>query len=133
MSPRLKLTLDDAVDFTPLEDGEYPVSVLEFSETRKGEKSSYITVTLEVAEDHDAKGRRLWSNLPLDGKGAGIFVNFINACLGTSYTIEEYRDEGLEVDTEDLEGAELVAIVKQEEYPEGSGEMRAQVKQLLPA
>ena len=133
MSPVVGLSLDEAVEFTELEDGAYPVTISEFSEVKKGGKSSYITATLIIADGHERAGARCWQNLPINGRGAGIFVNFLNAATGDEMTVAQYKEDGLEVDTDDLIGSELTAIIKQEEYPEGSGTMRAQVKQILPA
>lgn len=130
--PVVGLSLEEAVVFTELEDGSYPCTVLEFSEVIKGPKSNYLKVTMAVSEGHENAGAHCWTNLMIDGKGAGIFVNFLNAAMGEKYTIEEYRDEGIEVDTDDMVGAEVTVIIKQVEYPEDSGEMRAQVKQILP-
>lgn len=129
MSPKLNLNLQDAVDFTPLDDGEYPVVVAEFSDVQTGPKSNYITATLEVEEGHENAGRRLWMNLPIMGKGAGIFVDFINKCTGENYKVSDLDE--LEIDTDELVGSTLTAIVKQEEYPEGSGDMRAQLQSIL--
>ena len=127
--PRISLKLNEAVSFAPLEDGDYPVDVTEFSEVKQGAKASYIAVTLEVEEGHENAGAKLWTNLMVDGKAAGMFVDFINRCKGTDYDVADLDD--LDIDTDELIGSELTAIVKQEEYPEGSGEMRAQCKSLL--
>lgn len=131
MSPVLKLNLSEAQSFTPLPDDTYPVVVAAISEEKSGAKSNYVQVELHVEEGHEHAGARLWTNLMTNGKAAGMFVDFINRCLGTSYTIEEYRDEGIEIDTDELIGSELAAVTKQAEYPEGSGSFKAEVKQLL--
>jgi len=131
MSPVLNLNLSEAQDFTPLPDDHYPVTVAEISEVKQGSKSQYVTVTFEVEAGHEFEGRRAWTNLMVNGKAAGMFVDFINKVLGTDYTIEEYRDSGIEIDTDDLVGGEIVIVTKQEEYPEGSGTFSASVKQVL--
>lgn len=127
--PRINLKLQDAVAFTTLEDGDYPVTVTEFSDVQSGPKSSYVVVTMQVDDGHENAGSLLWSNLMIDGKGAGMFVDFINRCQDTDYDVSDLDD--LDIDTDELIGSELTAIVKQKEYPEGSGEMKAEVKSIL--
>jgi len=129
--PELNINLSDAIEFIELEDGTYPCTVTEISEVKHGEKSSYVTATLVVNEGEERAGARCWQNLPIDGKGAGILITFINAALGTDYSVSDLRDEGFSVDTDELIGCEVNVVIKQHEYPEGSGEMKAQVHKVL--
>lgn len=129
--PELNINLSEAVEFAELEDGTYPCTVTAISEVKQGAKSSYITAEMSVNEGEERAGARCWQNLPVDGKGAGIFINFINAALGTEYAVSDLRDEGFSLDTDDLIGCEVNVVIKQHEYPEGSGEMKAQVHKVL--
>lgn len=130
MSPKLNLDLTEAQVFEAVPDDTYACQVAEISDIQKGQKASYVTVTLEIMEG-DYAGQKLFQNLMLDGKAAGMFVDFLNKALGENYDVKELED--LEVDTDDLIGAQVGVVTKQEEYPEGSGEMRSQVKRILAA
>ncbi len=105
--------------------------VTEFSDIKSGAKSRYITVTMAVEDGHERAGALCWQNLMVEGKGAGIFLDFLEKCTGEQYDLEEYKEEGLDLDTDELIGTELTVVIKQHEYPEGSGEMKAQVHKIL--
>lgn len=127
--PNLRINLEDAQSFEPIPDDTYTVEVTDISEVKKGSKSSYVTVELTVAEG-EYENRKLWTNLMIDGKAAGMFVDFINKALGTDYKVEDLEE--LEINTDDLIGAKVGVTTKAEEYPEGSGDFRPQVKKILP-
>lgn len=128
--PELNLNLTEAESLKPVEDGTYPATVFGFSEVQQGPKARYITATLQISEG-PSEGRKFYTNLPIEGKGAGIFVDFINKVSGSEYDVDDY--DSLSVDTDDLIGAPCGLVLKQEEYPEGSGDMRSQVKKILRA
>lgn len=128
--PELKLNLSEAQSLKPIPDDTYPGVVKDFSGIESGPKAKYITATLEISEGEFA-GRKFYNNLPIEGKGAGIFVDFINKCLDTDYDVDDLEE--LDLDTDDLLGAEVGMVIKQEEYPEGSGDFRSQIKRILKA
>lgn len=128
--PDLNLDLSEAQSFDPVPDDTYLCEVVEVSDVQSGQKANYVTVTLEIAEG-EHQGRRLFNNLMVTGKASGMFVDFLNKALDTDYDVDE-MDE-LTINTDDLIGARVGVITKQEEYPEGSGEMRSQVKRIVRA
>lgn len=129
---KLRINLSEAQDFSPIPDDTYPARVAELRDVEQGPKASYIPIVFEITEGEFA-GRKFFQNYMVDGKAAGMFIDLINKLLDTDYTVEELRDEGLELDPEDLIGAECGIVTKQEEYPEGSGEMRSQIKTVVKA
>lgn len=128
--PRLTLDLSEAVSLKPAEDGTYPCEVKEIGAVQQGQKASYVVVTFVVTEGEE-EGHHFFTNLMINGKAAGMFVNFINAVSGSDYDVDDLED--LDIDTDDLIGATCGVVNKQKEYPEGSGEFRDEVKKILPA
>lgn len=129
---KLKLNLSDATSRSPVPDDTYPAEIFEISDVKKGPKASYVAVGFKLTEG-DYAGRKFWSNFMVDGAAAGMFVDLINKATGSNYSVDELRDEGLEIDAEDLIGSAVGLVMKQEEYPEGSGDMRSQIKTVLAA
>lgn len=128
--PRLTLDLSEAVSLKPAPDGTYPCEVDQIGEVQKGPKANFVEVRLKVTEG-DEEGHIFFTNLMVNGKAAGMFVNFINAVSGTNYDVDDLED--LDIDTDDLIGATCGVVNKQKEYPEGSGEFKDEVKKILPA
>ena len=126
--PELTLNLSEAESLKPIPDGTYPGVVAGFGDVTAGPKAKYIPAIVKIAEG-DHEGRKFYVNLPIEGKGAGIFVTFINNITGNDFDVDDH--EALEVDTDDLVGATCGLVMKQEEYPEGSGDFRSQVKRVL--
>jgi hypothetical protein len=126
--PRVDLDLTDVKEFAPIEDGPYPASVAEVSEVKTGPKSKYLTVTFEIT-DGEFVGRKLFRNYPISGAGAGFFTGMIQKATGVELTPGEMAS----YDTDDLLGARCTIVVKNEEYPEGSGDFRPQVDKVLSA
>lgn len=126
--PELKLNLTEAESLKPIDDGTYPAVVAAFSEVQQGPKAQYVMATLVISEG-DHEGRKFYTNLPVEGKGAGIFVDFINKVTGSDFDVDDH--EALEVNTDDLVGAPCGILLKQEEYPKGSGDFRSGVKKVL--
>lgn len=128
--PRLKVDTREAMSLKPLPDDTYQCKVLEISDPKKGDKSNYVEVIFEVV-DGDHIGAKIFQNMPITGKGAGIFVDFVNKVTGSEYDVDELDD--IDVDTDDLIGQEIGVVTVQKEYPEGSGEFRHNVKRLVAA
>lgn len=130
MSPRLTLDLSEAVSFKPAPDGTYPCEVESISEIQSGPKANYVDVQFSC-NDGEQEGHRFFTKLMVNGKAAGMFVNFVNAVSGSDYDVDDLDD--LDVDTDDLVGGTCGIVNKQVEYPEGSGEFKDDVKKILPA
>lgn len=128
--PRVNLDLKDAESLKPIPEDSYPATVLECGNLTEGPKAHYIPVKVQISEG-EHEGRNFYVNLPIEGKGAGIFVNFINKVLGLDYDVDDMED--LAFDTDELIGGELIVITKNEEYPEGSGDIRSGVKSIARA
>lgn len=124
--PKISLNLADAVSLKPIEEGDYVATVLEIGAVKKGPKAHFCPVKLEISDGSEAEGRPFYINLPIEGAGAGIFVDFINKVTGSELDVDDLSD--LDYDTDDLIGGEIILIIKTEEYPEDSGEFRSQVK-----
>ncbi len=123
--PSINLNLTEAESLKPIEEGAYPATVMEVGEVTQGPKAQYVAVKIAIA-DGEYEGRTFYNNLPIEGKGAGIFVDFINKVLGMDYDVDDMED--LAFDTDELIGGELIINIKNEEYPKGSGDIRSGIK-----
>lgn len=130
MCPLVSIDLSEAQSRKPVPDDQYSASVKEINGPHKGPKSHYLTFIIEIAEG-EHKGRTFFHNVPINGAGAGIFADLLSKLTGEEYDVDNL--ENLEVNTDDLVGAPLGIITKQSEYPEGSGEMRSEIKKILSA
>ena len=130
MSPRLTLDLSEATSLKPAPDDTYQCEVDDISGIKQGQKASYVEVRLRCTEG-DQEGHIFYTNLMVNGKAAGMFVNFINAITGENHDVDDLDD--LDLDTDDLIGGTCGVVNKQKEYPEGSGEYKDEVKRILPA
>lgn len=128
--PRLQIDASEAQSMKPIPDDTYPCTVLSVSEPKSGPNASYVEAILVVSEG-EFEGRKLYRNMPIEGKGAGIFVDFISKVTGEDYDLDDL--DSLEIDTEDLEGQPIGAVVGQREWPEGSGEFRNEVNKIVAA
>lgn len=126
--PRLELDLSEAQSLKPIPDDTYPAVVFDFSDVEEGPKAKYVSAVIKI-DGGEYNGRQFYNNLPIHGRGAGIFVDFYNKCMGTDYDVDALED--LEIDTDDMLGAEIAIITKQEEYPEGSGEFRSNIHKVI--
>ncbi len=123
--PSINLNLTEAESLKPIEEGAYPATVLEVGEVTQGPKAQYVSVEVAIS-DGEYEGRNFYNNLPIEGKGAGIFIDFINKVLGMDYDVDDMED--LAFDTDELIGGELIINIKNEEYPKGSGDIRSGIK-----
>ena len=110
--PSINLNLTEAESLKPIEEGAYPATVMEVGEVTQGPKAQYVSVKVAIS-DGEYEGRTFYNNLPIEGKGAGIFVDFINKCLDLEYDVDDMED--LAFDTDELIGAELTIKIKNEE------------------
>jgi hypothetical protein len=128
----LKLTLSDATDFSPLPDDTYPATISDVGDIQKGPKANYVRVTFKISEG-EYEGRKFFSNYMVDGAAAGMFIDLINKATGSDLKVDDLREDGFELDPADIIDASVAIVLKQREYPEGSGEMRSEVKSVLAA
>lgn len=128
--PRVTLNLSEAQSRKPIPDAVYPLTIKEFSKVQQGPKARYITVTTEISEGEHV-GRKFYDNLPVEGQGAGIFCDFLSKVTGQEINVDDLEE--LDVDTDDLVGSPIGAVVKAREYPEGSGEFRSEVRNWVKA
>jgi hypothetical protein len=129
--PRLDLDLTDAQVFTPIEDGQHVCTITAISEPKRSPNSVYVNVefTVKDSEKKEHIGRKMWRNYPVTGKGAGFFIEFWAAATGEQ--LEPGKPIG--VDTDDALGQDVLVQSKQREYPEGSGDWRAEPEKVMPA
>lgn len=130
MSPRLNLDLSEAQSMKPVPADTYNCTVFEISEPKSGPKSTYVEVIFQIS-DGEFEDRKLYQNMPINGKGAGIFADFYSKITGEEVDVDELDE--LDIDTDDLIGQEIGVVVGQYEYPENSGEFRNDVKKLVRA
>jgi hypothetical protein len=126
--PKVTIDLSEAQSRTPLDPGTYPAQVKAFEGPTKGPKSSYLTAIIEITEGQ-YENRQIYHNLPITGKGAGIFADFVSKLTGQEIDVDEL--ENLDIDTDDLVGLPFGIVTKQREYPEGSGEMQTEISKIL--
>lgn len=128
--PQININTSEAESLKPIPEDAYPAEVVEIGAIAEGQKAHYLPVKLQITEGEHA-GRTFYQNLPIEGKGAGIFIDFINKCLGTEHDVDD-MDE-LAFDTDDLMGAEVIINIKNEEYPKGSGDLRSGIRSVARA
>lgn len=125
--PNIRINTSEAESLKPIPEDAYPMEVIEVGDTEEGPKAHYVPVKLRVT-DGEHQGRTFYQNLPIEGKGAGIFISFINKALNLDYDVDDM--EHLDFDTDSLLGAEVIGNVENKEYPKGSGEIRSQIKSI---
>lgn len=124
--PRLTLDLTEAQVFEPIPEGLYDATISDVSEPQRGPKSAYVRVEFTIS-DGPHEGRKIWRNYPIEGRGAGFFIDLANKAVGAELSPGDMVD----FDTDDLVGAEVRILVSQTEFPEGSGEFRNEVARLV--
>lgn len=87
--PDFNVNLDTSEAQTfDVEPGVYDAVVADFQPddegniVRRGDKSRYVTVVYEITEAGEAQGNKVFDNLMLEGKGAGMFVDFWRKTVG---------------------------------------------------
>lgn len=128
--PAITLNLKEAMSLKPIPEDTYEAEVVAIDAVATGPKAQYLPVQVAIT-DGEHEGRKFYINLPIEGKGAGIFVDFWNKVLDTDYDVDELDE--LALDPDDLMGGSLRIITKTEEYPEDSGEFRSNVARTLSA
>lgn len=128
--PRLNVNLKEAESRKALPDDTYLCKVLSISGVKKGPKANYVEVVFDVV-DGEFEGRKIYHNLMVSGKGAGMFVEFWNKLMGTEYDVDDLED--LDIDTDEVVGQECRILTKQEEYPAASGEWNHKVQRIYAA
>lgn len=124
--PRVSVSVKDAQTFEPVPDDMYPATVHKIEGPIKGPNSNYLKVQFKVSEG-EHEGRIFFRNFPVDGKGAGFFVEFWE--LATGEQIELGPDApDLDVDTDDALGAAIGIVTKQSEY---EGKTRSEIDSLV--
>ncbi len=123
--PEININLTEAESLKPIPEDAYPAEVVEIGAVTSGPKAHYIPVKLRITGG-EHEGRTFYQNLPIEGKGAGIFITFVNKALGTEFDVDDM--ESMSFNTDDLMGAEVIINIKNEEYPKGSGDMRSGIK-----
>jgi hypothetical protein len=127
--PRLTVDMKEAVSFQPVPDATYEVTITAFQDVRTSAKGAkFVPVELTVSDGGEFDGRKLFMNLMLGGGGAGITENFLEQA---GVPFEKNAEGGIEFDTDDGVGCKVAVVTKQSEYPEGSGNFRAEVKKVL--
>ncbi len=126
MSPVISLNLQEAISLKPIEEGPYTATVQECGAVISGPKAHYVPVEVMITDGSDAEGRKFTNRLPIEGPGAGMFIDFVNKCLNLEMDVDDMEE--LDFDTDDLIGAEVIINIKNEEYPEGSGDFRSNIK-----
>ena len=114
--------LDNAsVGFEPLPPDTYIVIVTSCQIKESSTGNPMVSLEAEVAEHEEYNGRKLFWNISLVEKAAGILKGFLVAA--------NVPISGNDFNTEDIMGQILKVTVTQEEY---NGEMRNQVKKFFP-
>lgn len=132
--PRVTVDATDGTVFSNVEEaGTYRATIQKIGDPKSGPKAQYMRGDLKVNEGQSYEGSMLFVNLPIDGEGSGIFVDFWNKAMQLDEDDDEYLEVGetFDVDTDDLNGQELDLVVTMKEFPEGSGEMRPNVARFL--
>ena len=128
--PRLTIDAKDAQSRKALPDDTYTCRVESISDVKKGAKARYVEAQYKVIEG-EFEGRIIFQNLPVEGKGAGIFVDMWNVTTDANLDVDDL--ESFDADTDDAVGCTLGVVTRQREYPEGSGEFKHEVHKLVQA
>lgn len=124
MTPILSIDGSEAQSSKPIDPGAYEFEVESVSDAKQGAKAFYVT-TIFVCQDEPFVGRKIYHNTPINGKGAGMFIEMVSKLTGTEYDVDSVDD--LEIDTDDLVGATCMITVRHREY---NGEMQHEVAKI---
>lgn len=131
---RLKIKTGESQSRKPLPDGTYAAKITDLQDEKQGPKASYVPVEFTISEG-EHEGRKFYSNFMTDGAAAGMFIDLINKATGSTYDVDEINrgESELDLDPNDLIGCEVAIVLKQEEYPEDSGNWSSKIKGVLKA
>jgi len=117
--PQISVDFSNAADFSPMPVGAYWIEVKEAKldkSSTKGEQM--VKLVVEVIDHEEYEGRKLWPNLMLEGRGAGITGQALKA-----------MNLPTDLDLEDLIGAQAqVYITQQLRTVEDGGDGRVRNK-----
>lgn len=122
--PQISVDFSDAPDFSLIPEGKYYVEVVEADVTTSQNGDPMMKVQLEITEEGEFQGRKLFDNMMLVGNGLGITKRNLGILLG------DVPDGEFSFDTDDLLGQEAQVLVKHRVWEEangGDGEARADV------
>ena len=124
---------DDGGGFEPLPNGNYPVRVIEKEVTKASTGSSMIKVTTSVTEG-PYENRRLWSNLVFKTDSPPAMRMLLQKLHGLGVTRDWIASNSPDIEdiARAIDGVEAIAVVEQREYPQGSGEIRNDIKIFRP-
>lgn len=136
--PKLPGSLADvSTTITPLPEGSYQLEIDEVEVGKSKSQLDMITVTYKLLDNADFPNRTLRDYFVLETKkhepnesGLRGFKRLVVASLG------EERADSEDFDTDELKGAVITAIVKQEQYTdEDTGEemVSNRIKKIIPA
>jgi len=137
--PDFEIDLDttEGLVFEDVEPGVYDAFISDFHApddeiVREGPKARYVTPIFEIVGDPEFEGQWLFRNYTVEGEGVGFFTDFWRAATGEELPVGP--DEGLQttLDLSEVIGKEVSIVVEEEEYPEGSGETRSAITEVIP-
>ena len=111
--PEIELDATEAQVYGPIEDGPYDVEDTDVSEVKSGPKANYVSVEMTITDGEHAD-RKVWNNLPVSGKAAGMFIEFWEKCTGEMLSVGEGAEHL--PNTDELIGAQLTAILAMETF-----------------
>lgn len=134
--PKLPQSLADvSTVVVPLAEGVYAASIDEVEVGQSKSKLPMVTVIYEIS-DGEFKGRKLYDYMVLETKkhepneaGLRQLKRLIVAALG------EERADAEDFDTDELVGASVTLVVKQESYEDegGDDQISNRIKKVMPA
>lgn len=134
--PKLPQSLADvSTVVVPLTEGVYAASIDEVEVGQSKSKLPMVTVIYEIS-DGEFKGRKLYDYMVLETKkhepneaGLRQLKRLIVAALG------EERADAEDFDTDELVGASVTLVVKQESYEDegGDDQISNRIKKVMPA
>jgi hypothetical protein len=128
--PDVDFTDLEEFEFEPMPNGRYNVEVhsAEMSDGPGPSGFDYLAVQCIVVDDEDYENRRLFHNFSFSPKALFRFRNFL---LAAGWDEDELT-ETLSFEEDELEGLELVAMVRREKNKE-TGEIRNVIKNFYSA
>lgn len=137
--PRIQLDAKDAVLFGNVDPDRYLVEIVDVSDVKVGQQKGtrYVEVKAEIVEGAETgakfAGQNLWRNCPVEGKGAGMFIDLWNKAHVDDESAQLEVGDEIDVDTDELIGRQVCFVTKDREYPPDSGEFRSEVDRVVSA